>query len=292
MAKARMMLFCNDVVWDPESHLAAAEMLKESTPGSELWCVTNLCTSPLCASRLCKALAAGAAAGLSRSRRATGWSTRETGGSGSRRRASRSPRGIALASARARCGSTAGSAWAGAHPRSACRCPRCRAPCLLCLGPLDPAAWGRVCRTAWEGRKLRVRSPLLSICTTSAVLLHQHTPHRRRRVAEPCRRPRACPCVPVLLGCCCCCRRRCSRCLRSRAAAVRTAQFSVRVPAGREAAGPGVMSEAASGGGASVSCSTARSPRRLLRALRVLRALLVLSPAGPQTSWRPCCRRC
>ena len=63
MAKARMLLFCNDVVWDPESHLAAAEMLKESTPGSELWCATNLCTSPLCASRLCKALAAGAAAG-------------------------------------------------------------------------------------------------------------------------------------------------------------------------------------------------------------------------------------
>ena len=60
---SKMLLFCNDVVWDGQSHHAAAEMLKESSPGSELWCATNLCTSPLCASRLCKALAAGAAAG-------------------------------------------------------------------------------------------------------------------------------------------------------------------------------------------------------------------------------------
>ena len=33
----KMLLFCNDVVWDGQSHHAAAEMLKESAPGSELW---------------------------------------------------------------------------------------------------------------------------------------------------------------------------------------------------------------------------------------------------------------
>ena len=44
---SKMLLFCNDVVWDGQSHHAAAEMLKESAPGSELWCTTNLCTSPL-----------------------------------------------------------------------------------------------------------------------------------------------------------------------------------------------------------------------------------------------------
>ena len=36
-AKARMLLFRSDVVWDGQSHHAAAEMLKESAPGSELW---------------------------------------------------------------------------------------------------------------------------------------------------------------------------------------------------------------------------------------------------------------
>ena len=39
---SKMLLFCNDVVWDGQSHHAAAEMLKESSPGSELWCATNL----------------------------------------------------------------------------------------------------------------------------------------------------------------------------------------------------------------------------------------------------------
>ena len=34
---SKMLLFCNDVVWDGQSHHAAAEMLKESAPGSELW---------------------------------------------------------------------------------------------------------------------------------------------------------------------------------------------------------------------------------------------------------------